>query len=72
VHSLVDQVSHSFPTLRVQWEPNWSLGRGRLRVLFPPELPAGAVAAGMVTLIDETFSILDAAVRKRAAAIAVD
>jgi hypothetical protein len=65
VHSLVDQASNSFPTLRVQWEPSWSLGRGRLLVLFPPELPAGVVAAGMVTLIDETFSIIDAAMRKR-------
>jgi hypothetical protein len=63
VRSLVDQARSKFPTLPVEWDPKWSDGRGRLRILFPPELPAGTIAAGMVTLINETSPIIDAAVR---------
>ena len=63
VRPLVDETSGMFPSMRVQWEPKWSNSRGRLRVLFPPELSPGAVAAGMVTLIEATFPALDAAVR---------
>jgi hypothetical protein len=62
VRSLMDQASSKFPTLPVEWDPKWSNGRGRLRVLFPSELPAGTIAAGMVTLINETSPIIDAAV----------
>lgn len=72
VRSLADRTSSRFPSLRVQWEPTWAGGRGRLRVLFPPELPPETVAAGMVTLIDETFPALDAAVRRQQTAAAVD
>jgi hypothetical protein len=64
VRSLVDKTRDKFPTLRVEWEPQWSDGGGRLRVLFPPENSAGTVAAGMVTLINETSPIIDAVIRK--------
>jgi hypothetical protein len=64
VRSLVDRASSKFPTLPVEWDPEWSDGRGRLRILFPSELPAGTIAAGMVTLINETSPIIDAAIRE--------
>ena len=64
MRSLVDKTRNEFPALRVEWDSEWSDGVGRLRVLFPPENSAGIVAAGMVTLINETSSIIDAAIRK--------
>jgi hypothetical protein len=72
VRSLLEQTTDKFPSLRVQWEPRWSKGCGRLRVLFPPDLPPAAVAAGMVTLIGATFPTLDAAVSREPADVAVD
>ncbi len=63
VRSLVTKTSDKFPELQVEWDPNWSEGRGRLRVLFPAELSPDTIAAGMVTLINETSPAIDAAVR---------
>ena len=63
VRSLVDKTRTRFPTLHVEWEPEW-YGGGRLRVLFPSETSAATVAAAMVTLINETSPVIDAAVRK--------
>jgi hypothetical protein len=59
VSGLRDEVARRFPGRRVEWDPEWWRGHGRLRVLFPSASPAEA-AAGMRALIDATFAVLDA------------
>jgi hypothetical protein len=60
---LVGRVAARLPGQRVQWEPKWSAGRGRLLVLFEEAAAPEQVAAGMQTLIEETFPELDEAAR---------
>jgi hypothetical protein len=60
---LVERVAARLPGRRVEWEPKWSEGRGRLRVLFDADAAPGMAADGMRALIEETFPELDAAAR---------
>ncbi|MCA1612643.1 MAG: hypothetical protein LC795_04670 [Acidobacteria bacterium] len=63
VRPLVGRVAARLPGPRIEWEPKWSQGRGRLRVVFDASAAPEQVAAGMRALIEETFPELDAAAR---------
>jgi len=60
---LVGRIAARLPGRRVEWEPKWSSGRGRLIVLFDEAAAPEQIAAGMQTLIEETFTELDEAAR---------
>jgi len=61
VRALADRVARRFPGRAVGWDPAWSRERGRLSVLFDEGSAPGEIAAGLRTLIDETFPDLDEA-----------
>lgn len=61
VRALRDRVASRFPGRPVGWDPAWSRERGRLSVLFDKSCAPDEVAAGLRTLIDETFPELDEA-----------
>lgn len=63
LRSLVGRVAGRLPERRVEWEPQWSAGRGRLRVLFEEGAAPEQVAAGMQALIEETLPEIDEAAR---------
>ena len=52
------KVAEHFPNATVEWDPEW-LDFGRVRILFNNDVPPETVAAGMLTLIQKTYSELD-------------
>jgi len=56
------KVAEHFPNATVEWDPEW-LELGRVRILFNNDVQPETVAAGMLTLIEKTYSELDTALK---------
>ncbi len=61
VQRLVPEVSIRLHPVAIEWDPAWWKGRGRLRALYPDDVPPSEVAHGMELLIGATFDVLDPA-----------
>lgn len=51
---LLEPVRARFPGARVDVQPDWGRGRGRLRVVVPDDASPSQLAAGMLRLVEET------------------
>ncbi|MEM7151671.1 MAG: hypothetical protein AAF799_02470 [Myxococcota bacterium] len=54
IATLVEPVRELLGGVYVDWQPQWSRGRGRLRVAVPHETPPADVAKAMLLLIEHT------------------
>ena len=54
IAALVEPVRELLGGVYVDWQPQWSRGRGRLRVAVPYETPPADVAKAMLRLIEHT------------------
>jgi hypothetical protein len=59
LRDLAPKVATKFPHQRVEWDPSWWRKSGRIRVVFDAAAPADEIAAGLRTLIAETYATVD-------------
>jgi hypothetical protein len=59
LRELAPQVAARFPGRAVDWDPRWWRTSGRLRVRFDATAPPDEIAAGLRTLIAETYAVID-------------